>query len=89
MFVAQRTGRRPVRRRSSCRLFAGILATISLQAAHAALLQDVELDNAGAVRRAIDSGEATPNSLAREPGISILAAAARAGSMEVVRCERR
>jgi hypothetical protein len=56
-----------VRRRSSCRLFAGILATISLQAAHAALLQDVELDNAGAVRRAIDSGEATPNSLAREP----------------------
>ena len=55
-------------RPSSCRLFAGIFATISLQAAHAALLQDVELDNAGAVRRAIDSGEATPNSLAREPG---------------------
>ena len=58
--------------------------------AHAALPQDVELDNAPAVRRAIESGQATPDSRIpgagyADPGITILALAARAGSVRVVR----
>lgn len=68
-----------------------ILATaLFAQVAHAGLAQDVELDNAPAVRKAIESGEATPDSRISgagygEPGIPVLALAARAGSVRVVR----
>jgi ankyrin repeat protein len=59
-------------------------------AGHAGLYQDVEIDNAGAVRRAIESGAATPDirltpSDTGEPGVPALAVAARAGSVQVVR----
>jgi ankyrin repeat protein len=71
-------------------LLAALLALLALPAAHAGLTQDVELDNAGAVRRAIQSGAATPDSRLLdagygEPGIPLIALAARAGAAEVVR----
>jgi hypothetical protein len=72
------------------RLAAALIAGVCAHASHAALPQDVELDNAGAVRSEIESGRATPDTRVLgagygEPGIPILALAARAGSVEVVR----
>ena len=66
------------------RLAAGALAAAPL-VAHAAPYQDVERDDAFAIRRALDAGEITPNATVGEPPIPILAAAARAGAVEVVR----
>lgn len=59
-------------------------------AAHAGLYQDVEIDNASAVRRAIETGAATPDvrltpADTGEPGVPALAVAARAGSIQVVK----
>ena len=67
-----------------------LAAALVAQVAFAGLLQDVELDNATAVRRAIESGEATPNARLAgagygEPGIPLIALAARSGSVQVVR----
>jgi ankyrin repeat protein len=67
-----------------------LAAALFAQHAYAGLLQDVELDNAAAVRRAIESGEATPDTRLKdagygEPGIPLVALAARAGSAQVVR----
>ena len=67
-----------------------LAAALLAQAAHAGLPQDVELDNVQAVRTAIDSGETTPdtrvlNAGYGEPGIPLIALAARAGSVQVVR----
>lgn len=67
-----------------------LASALFTQLGHAGLPQDVELDNAPAVRKAIESGEATPDSRISgagygEPGITILALAARAGSLRVVR----
>jgi ankyrin repeat protein len=75
---------------SGRRLAAALIAAAGAHASHAALPQDVELDNASAVRSEIESGRATPDARVRgadygEPGIPILALAARAGSIEVVR----
>jgi ankyrin repeat protein len=67
------------------RAIAALLAVAGLHAAHAALFQDVERDDASAVRRALDAREITPNATVGEPPIPILAAAARAGSIRVVR----
>jgi ankyrin repeat protein len=67
-----------------------VAAALFAQAANAGLPQDVELDNAQAVRKAIESGDATPdtrvlNAGYGEPGIPLIALAARAGSLQVVR----
>jgi ankyrin repeat protein len=67
-----------------------LAAAVVAQAVHAGLPQDIELDNATAVRRAIEAGAATPDTRAlnagyAEPGIPIIALAARAGSLQVVR----
>lgn len=67
-----------------------LAAVLALPAAHAGLTQDVELDNAQAVRRAIESGAATPDTRVLdagygEPGIPLIALAARAGAVQVVR----
>src|SRR5262245_24681164 len=70
---------------SARRAVAGLVVAASPLVAHAALFQDVERDDASAVRRALDSGEITPNATVGEPPIPILAAAARAGSIQVVR----
>jgi len=73
------------------RLFAGaLLALASAPGAFAALAQDVERDDDRSVRRAIESGEATPDTRVPtveygEPGVPILVLAARAGSVRVVR----
>lgn len=65
-------------------------ACVAAAAAHAALFQDIELDNAGAVRRAIEAGAATPDSRVAASGVTaeglpMIAVAARAGSVQVVR----
>ncbi len=67
-----------------------VLATVCCRGAAAALPQDIELDNESAVRRAIESGAASPDTRVvtgdyGEPGIPIVALAARAGSVRVVR----
>jgi ankyrin repeat protein len=67
-----------------------LAGALILPAAHAGLTQDVELDNAQAVRRAIESGAATPDTRVLDagygtPGIPLVALAARAGSVQVVR----
>jgi ankyrin repeat protein len=72
------------------RLAAAVIAAAATQAGHAALPQDVELDNAWGVRREIESGRATADARVpvegyAPPGVPILALAARAGSLEVVR----
>jgi hypothetical protein len=72
--------RLPVRR-----LAAAILVAAGPHVAHGALLQDVERDDASAVRRALDAGEATVNATVGEPPVPMIAAAARAGSVRVVR----
>lgn len=69
---------------------AAVLAALLAFPAHAGLTQDVELDNAQAVRRAIESGAATRDTRVLDagygaPGIPLIALAARAGSVEVVR----
>jgi ankyrin repeat protein len=71
-------------------LAVAVLAAICLQGARAALPQDIELDDASSVRRAIESGTATPDTRVvaagyGEPGAPILCLAARAGSVKVVR----
>jgi ankyrin repeat protein len=66
------------------RLAAGALAAAP-HVAHAAPYQDVERDDAFAIRRALDAGEITPDATVGEPPIPLLAAAARAGAIEVVR----
>jgi len=71
-------------RRWLVRLAAGALTAVP-PLAPAAPYQDVERDDAFAVRRALDSGEITPNAAVGEPPIPIVAAAARAGAIEVVR----
>src|SRR5262245_54137992 len=76
---------------SIVRLLVGaLLALASVPGAFAALAQDVERDDDRSVRRAIESGEATPDTRVPiaeygEPGVPILALAARAGSVRVVR----
>jgi ankyrin repeat protein len=67
------------------RLVAAALVAAGPQLAHGALFQDIDRDDASAVRRALDAGEITPNATVGEPPIPILAAAARAGSIQVVR----
>jgi purine nucleoside permease len=72
------------------RLAAALIAAACAHASWAALPQDVELDNASAVRSEIEAGRATPDTRVpgagyAEPAIPILALAARAGSVEVVR----
>lgn len=72
------------------RLSVAVLAAVCFRGAEAALPQDIELDNVSAVRRAIESGAATPDTRVvtgdyREPGIPIIVLAARAGSVQVVR----
>jgi ankyrin repeat protein len=67
-----------------------LAAALALPAAHAGLAQDVELDNAQAVRRAVESGAATPDTRVLdagygEPGVPLIALAARAGAAQVVR----
>jgi ankyrin repeat protein len=67
-----------------------LAAALLAPGAHAGLVQDVELDNAAAVRKAIESGEATPDARLSgagygEPGIPLIAYAARSGSLQVVR----
>jgi ankyrin repeat protein len=66
------------------RLVAGILVAAGPHVAHGALLQDIERDDASAVRRALDAGEITVNAPVGEPPVPIIAAAARAGSIRVV-----
>jgi ankyrin repeat protein len=73
------------RRLSARRALAGLLAAAGMHAAYGALFQDVERDDASAVRRALDAGEITPDAKIGEPPIPILAVAARAGSVQVVR----
>jgi ankyrin repeat protein len=64
---------------------AALLATVLLEAAHGALLQDVERDDASAVARALDAGEITPNATVGDPPAPIVAVAGRAGAIRVVR----
>ena len=49
------------------------------------LFQDVEREDASAVHRALDAGEITANATVGEPPVPMLVAAARAGSIRVVR----
>ncbi len=70
---------------SARRLVAGILVAAGPYVAHGALFQDVERDDASAVRRALDAGEITANATVGEPPVPMLVAAARAGSIRVVR----
>jgi len=75
-----------VRRWRSVRRFAaGILVAAGPHVAQGALFQDVERDDASAVRGALDAGEATVNAAVGEPPVPMIAAAARAGSIRVVR----
>jgi ankyrin repeat protein len=72
------------------RLATALIAAACAHASHAALPQDIDLDNVSAVRRAIESGAATPDTRVATgdpggPGIPILVLAARAGSVQVVR----
>jgi ankyrin repeat protein len=67
------------------RLVAGILVAAGPHLAHGALLQDVERDDASAVRSALDAREITASATVGEPPVPLLAAAARAGSIRVVR----
>ncbi len=72
------------------RASAALLAALCAHGALAALPQDVERDDVAAVRRAIEAKEATPDARASgvgyaDPGIPILALAARAGAVRVVR----
>jgi len=72
------------------RLAIAIVTSACAHGAHGALPQDVELDNVSAVRRAIESGAVTPDTRISSAeygpqGIPILALAARAGSVRVVR----
>src|SRR5262245_35546514 len=66
-------------------LLAGLLLAVDPPVAVGALYQDIERDDASAVRRALDSGEITLDEKVGEPPIPMLAAAARAGSVQVVR----
>ena len=66
-------------------LIAGLLVAPGPSIATGALYQDVERDDASAVRRALDAGEVTLDAKVGEPPIPMLAAAARAGSVQVVR----
>jgi uncharacterized protein len=70
---------------SARRAVAGLVLAAGSLVAHGALFQDLERDDASAVRRALDAGEITPNATVGEPPVPILAAAARAGSIQVVR----
>ena len=70
---------------SARRAVAGLVLAAGPLVAHGALFQDLERDDASAVRRALDAGEITPNATVGEPPVPILAAAARAGSIQVVR----
>jgi len=72
-------------RRSVLRLIAGVLVAAGPYAARATLFQDVERDDASAVRRALDAGEVTANATVGEPPVPLLVAAARAGSIRIVR----
>ena len=72
-------------RRSVLRLIAGVLVAAGPYAARATLFQDVERDDASAVRRALDAGEITANATVGEPPVPMLVAAARVGSIQVVR----
>ena len=74
--------RRPATARS---LIAGFLAAGGATVALGAPYQDIERDDAAAVRRALDSGEIAPDAKVGEPPVPMLAAAARAGSVQVVR----
>jgi hypothetical protein len=74
-----------VRWLSARRLVAGIIVAAGPYVAHGALLQDVERDDASAVRRALDAGEITANTTVGEPPAPMLVAAARAGGIRVVR----
>lgn len=67
------------------RLAAGILVAVGPHVAHGTLFQDVERDDASAVGRALDAGEITANATVSEPPVPMLVAAARAGSIQVVR----
>jgi len=67
------------------RLAAAILAAAGPHVAHGALFQDIERDDASAVRRALDAGEVTANATVGEPPVPLIAAAARAGGIRVVR----
>lgn len=73
------------RRLSARRALAVLLAAAGMHAAHGALLQDVERDDASAVGRALDAGEIPLSATVGEPPAPMLAAAARAGSIRVVR----
>jgi len=66
-------------------LIAGLLVAAGPSIATGALYQDIERDDASAVRRALDAGEITLDARVGEPPIPMLAAAARAGSVQVVR----
>ena len=66
-------------------LLAGLLLAGELPVAVGALYQDIERDDASAVRRALESGQITLDAKVGEPPIPMLAAAARAGSVQVVR----
>jgi len=85
-----RAGQSKAGRLALRRAATAILASACVQVAQGALPQDVELDNSSAVRRAIESGAATPDTRVPSadygaPGVPILALAARAGSVQVVR----
>jgi len=72
------------------RLLVAAAAAGCAQGAFAALPQDIELDDASSLRRAIESGAANPNTRVvaagyGEPGIPIVALAARNGSIKVIR----
>ena len=60
---------------SILRLIAGMLVVAGPYPAHAALFQDIERDDASAVRRALDAGEVTANATVGEPPVPMLVAA--------------
>jgi uncharacterized protein len=66
-------------------LIAAFVVAAGPSAAIGALFQDIERDDASAVRRALDTGEITLDAKVGEPPMPMLAAAARAGSVQVVR----
>jgi uncharacterized protein len=66
-------------------LIAGLLVAAGPSIATGALYHDIERDDASAVRSALESGEITLDAKVGEPPIPMLAAAARAGSVQVVR----
>ena len=66
-------------------LIAGLLVAAGPSIATGALYQDIERDDASAVRSALESGEITLDAKVGEPPMPMLAAAARAGSVQIVR----